>query len=178
MRRLLFLLPVVIVAILVVVFWVGLDPNRDKSALPSALIGKPAPTTSLPGLMEGAPPLDLAGYKGQLIAVNFFASWCIPCRAEHQYLRQLSEQYGIPVVGNAWKDKPADARAFIAELGNPYHAIADDERGRTGIDFGITGVPETFLIDGDGIVRYRFAGPITEPVLAGQVGPAIEALQP
>jgi len=90
----------------------------------------------------------------------------------------LTERYRIPVVGIAWRDKPADARAFIAELGNPYDAIADDERGRTGIDFGIAGVPETFLIDGEGIVRYRIAGPITEPVLTGQVGPAIEALQP
>jgi cytochrome c biogenesis protein CcmG, thiol:disulfide interchange protein DsbE len=178
MRRLLFLFPVVIVAILVAVFWAGLDRNRDKGALPSALIGKPAPITALPGLMAGAPALDLAAYKGKLIAVNFFASWCVPCRAEHQYLRQLTERYRIPVVGIAWRDKPVDARAFIAELGNPYDAIADDERGRTGIDFGIAGVPETFLIDGEGIVRYRIAGPITEPVLTGQVGPAIEALQP
>jgi len=178
MRRLLFLLPIVIVATLVAVFWVGLDPNRDKSALPSVLIDKAAPITGLPSLMDGAPPLDLAAYKGQLIAINFFASWCVPCRAEHQYLRQLTDEYKIPVVGIAWRDKPDDARAFLAELGNPYHATADDERGRTGIDFGITGVPETFLIDGAGIVRYRFAGPITEPVLAGQVGPAIKALQP
>jgi cytochrome c biogenesis protein CcmG/thiol:disulfide interchange protein DsbE len=178
MRRLLFLLPIVIVAALVAAFWAGLDSTRDKSALPSALIGKPAPIAGLPGLIEGAPPLDLAAYKGQLIAVNFFASWCVPCRAEHQYLRLLTDQYKIPVIGIAWKDKQADARAFIAELGNPDHAIAEDERGRTGIDFGITGVPETFLIDGDGIVRYRFAGPITEPVLTGQVGPAIRALQP
>ena len=178
MRRLLFLLPIVIVAALVAVFWVGLDPNRDKSALPSALIDKPAPVTTLPSLVEGAPPLDLAAYKGQLIAVNFFASWCVPCRAEHPFLRRLTDEYKIPVIGIAWKDQPAAARAFLAELGNPYHAIADDARGRTGIDFGITGVPETFLIDGAGIVRYRFAGPITEPVLTGQVGPAIKALQP
>lgn len=178
MRHLLFLLPILIVAALVAVFWAGLDPNRDKSALPSALIGKPAPIAGLPALTEGAPPLDLAAYKGQLIAINFFASWCVPCRAEHPYLRQLSTEYSIPVIGIAWKDNPAAARAFLAELGDPYVATADDERGRTGIDYGITGVPETFLIDGAGIVRYRLAGPITGEVLTGEIGPAIKALQP
>jgi cytochrome c biogenesis protein CcmG/thiol:disulfide interchange protein DsbE len=178
MRRLVYLLPILIVAFLVAAFWRGLDPHRDKSALPSALIDKPAPNVSLPSLKEGAPPLDLAAYRGQLVAINFFASWCLPCRAEHQYLRALTEQYKIPVIGIAWRDKPADARAFLAELGNPYHATGVDERGRAGIDFGLSGVPETFLIDGAGIVRYRIAAPITEPVLTGEVGPAIEALLP
>lgn len=171
MRRLIYLLPILIVAALVAAFWRGLDPGRDPSALPSALVGKPAPAVDLPGLADGAPRLNLAAFKGKLVAVNFFASWCLPCRAEHPVLKQL----GIPVIGIAWKDKPEAARAFLAELGDPYVATGADDNGRTGIDFGITGVPETFLVDAAGNVTYRFAGPLTPDVLATALTPAIEA---
>ena len=174
MRRLIYLLPILIVAALVAAFWRGLDPGRDPSALPSALVGKPAPAVDLPGLADGAPRLNLAAFKGKLVAVNFFASWCLPCRAEHPVLRQL----GIPVIGIAWKDKPEAARAFLAELGDPYVATGADDSGRTGIDFGITGVPETFLVDAAGNVTYRFAGPVTPDVLATALTPAIKAAQP
>lgn len=173
MRRLVFLLPILIVAALVAAFWRGLDPNRDPSALPSALIGKPAPAFDLPGLAEGAPHLDLAAFKGKLVAVNFFASWCLPCRAEHPFLKQVSAELDVPVIGIAWKDKPDAARAFLAELGDPYAATGADENGRTGIDFGITGVPETFLVDGNGVVRYRLAGPVTPDELKNALRPAI-----
>jgi len=173
MRRLVFLLPILIVAALVAAFWRGLDPNRDPSALPSALVGKPAPAFDLPGLAEGAPRLDLAAFKGKLVAVNFFASWCLPCRAEHPFLKQLTAEFGVPVIGIAWKDKPEAARAFLAELGDPYAVTASDEGGRTGIDFGITGIPETFLVDGAGIVRYRFGGPLSPDGLRNDLGPAI-----
>jgi cytochrome c biogenesis protein CcmG/thiol:disulfide interchange protein DsbE len=174
MRRLLFLLPIVIVAILVALFWIGLDPKRDKSALPSALVGKPAPTFDLPALAEGAPRLTLDEFKGQLIAINFFASWCLPCRAEHPLLKQISAEFGVPVIGIAWKDGPDASRAFLAELGDPYEATGTDQSGRTGIDFGITGIPETFLVDGNGIVRYRFAGPLSPEGLRSELAPAIE----
>ncbi len=173
MRRLVFLLPILIVAILVAVFWIGLDPARDKSVLPSALVGKPAPAVNLPALQEGAPRLTLDAFKGQLVAINFFASWCLPCRAEHPVLKELTAELGIPVIGIAWKDWPDDSRAFLAELGDPYVATGIDENGRTGIDFGITGVPETFLVDGKGIVRYRFAGPLSPEGLRSQLAPAI-----
>jgi len=175
MRRLIYLLPILIVAALVAVFWRGLDPNRDPSALPSALVGKPAPAVDLPGLADGAPRLDLAAFKGKLVAVNFFASWCLPCRAEHPYLKQLNADLGVPVIGIAWKNKPEAARAFLSELGDPYVAIGTDDNGRTGIDFGITGVPETFLVDGNGTVTYRFAGPLTPDGLSRALAPAIEA---
>jgi cytochrome c biogenesis protein CcmG/thiol:disulfide interchange protein DsbE len=174
MRRLVFLLPILIVAILVAAFWIGLDPERDKSVLPSALVGKPAPAVDLPALAEGVPRLTLDAFKGQLIAINFFASWCLPCRAEHPILKQLTAEFGIPVIGIAWKDKPEESRAFLAELGDPYVATGIDEKGRTGIDFGITGVPETFLVDARGNVTYRFAGPLTPESLRA-FGPAIEA---
>lgn len=173
MRRLVFLLPILVVAVLVAAFWIGLDPERDKSVLPSALVGKPAPAVDLPALAEGAPRLTLDAFKGQLIAINFFASWCLPCRAEHPLLKQISAEFGVPVIGIAWKDKPDAARAFLAELGDPYAATGMDENGRTGIDFGITGIPETFLVDGNGIVRHRFAGPLTPEGLRSQLAPAI-----
>lgn len=173
MHRLLYLLPILIVAGLVAMFWRGLDPARSPGALPSALIGKPAPAIDLPGLGEGAPRLTLDSFKGRPVAINFFASWCIPCRAEHPLLLQLSAQYGVQVIGIAWKDRPADARAFLAELGDPYAATGEDEKGRTGIDFGITGVPETFLLDKDGIVRWRIAGPLMPDSLKDELGPAL-----
>jgi cytochrome c biogenesis protein CcmG, thiol:disulfide interchange protein DsbE len=173
MRRLVFLLPVAIVAILVALFWIGLDPKRDKSMLPSALVGNPAPAVDLPGLAGGAPRLTLASYKGQLVAINFFASWCLPCRAEHSLLKQITAEFGVPVIGVAWKDKPEASRAFLDELGDPYVATGTDQNGRTGIDFGITGVPETFLVGADGIVLYRFAGPLSPEGLRNQLAPAI-----
>jgi cytochrome c biogenesis protein CcmG/thiol:disulfide interchange protein DsbE len=173
MRRLVYLLPVLIVAILVAAFWISLDPKRDKSALPSVLVGKAVPSVDLPGLAAGAPRLDLSAFKGKLVAINFFASWCLPCRAEHPFLKQLSAEFGVPVIGIAWKDKPEAARAFLAELGDPYVATGADENGRTGIDFGLSGVPETFLVDQDGIVRYRLAAPITPDELKDTLAPAI-----
>jgi cytochrome c biogenesis protein CcmG/thiol:disulfide interchange protein DsbE len=173
MRRLVFLLPIAIVAVLVALFWIGLDPKRDKSVLPSALVGKPAPAVDLPGLADGAPRLALAQFKGQLVAINFFASWCLPCRAEHPLLKQITAEFGVPVIGVAWKDKPEASRAFLVELGDPYVATGIDQNGRTGIDFGITGVPETFLVGADGTVLYRFAGPLSPEGLREQLAPAI-----
>jgi cytochrome c biogenesis protein CcmG/thiol:disulfide interchange protein DsbE len=171
MRRILFLLPV-----LLAFFWRGLDPNRNPSALPSALIGKPVPALELPPLLEGAPPLSFAALKGQPVAVNFFASWCLPCRAEHPLLERIVAEHGIRLVGIAYKDRREDARRFLAELGDPYAATGVDESGRAGIEFGLTGVPETYVIDRDGIVRYRLAGPIAPGNLADHLAPAIAAV--
>jgi len=176
MRRLLYLLPIVLVAVLLAIFWRGLDPKRDPSALPSALIGKPAPALDLPALLDGGAPLSLAALKGQPVAINFFASWCLPCRAEHPLLGQIAQEYGIPVIGIAYKDKPEDARRYLDDLGNPYAAIGSDESGRAGIEFGLTGVPETYIVDRDGIVRYRLAGPIAPDNLEDQLAPAIKAV--
>lgn len=176
MRRLLYLLPIVLVAGLLAIFWRGLDPQRDPSALPSALIGKPAPALELPALLEGDAPLSLAALKGQPVAINFFASWCLPCRAEHPLLGQIAQEYGIAVIGIAYKDKPEDARRYLDDLGNPYAAVGADESGRAGIEFGLTGVPETYILDRDGIVRYRLAGPIAPDNLKDQLAPAIAAV--
>jgi cytochrome c biogenesis protein CcmG, thiol:disulfide interchange protein DsbE len=176
MRRLLYLLPVLLVAVLVAIFWRGLDPQRDPGALPSALIGKPAPALELPALLAGGAPLSLAALKGQPVAVNFFASWCLPCRAEHPLLDKIAKEHGIAVIGVAYKDKAEDARRYLAELGDPYAMTGLDESGRAGIEFGLTGVPETYVIDRDGIVRYRLAGPIAPDNLEDQLAPAIQAV--
>src|SRR5262249_14721439 len=125
MRRLLFLLPLVILAALLVFFLRGLDPARDPAAIESPLIGKTLPGFTAPALLTDHPGISaqdiLAGdLRGQVVAVNFFASWCLPCRAEHPVLKQLTAELGIPVIGIAYKDKNDAATAFLAELGNPY----------------------------------------------------------
>lgn len=173
MRRLLYLLPVALVAVLLAIFWRGLDPKRDPSALPSALIGKPMPMPAMPGLKG---EFDLLYAKGQPVLVNFFASWCLPCRAEHPLLEGIAKEYGITVIGIAYKDKPEDAQRYLDELGNPYAMTGLDESGRAGLEFGLTGVPETYVIDRDGIVRYRLAGPIAPDNLEDQLAPAIQAV--
>lgn len=176
MRRSLYLLPVVLVAVLLAIFWRGLDPKRDPGTLPSALIGQPVPALDLPALLAGGAALSLAELKGQPVAINFFASWCLPCRAEHPLLGKIAKEYGIAVIGVAYKDKPEDARRYLDDLGNPYAAIGADESGRAGIEFGLTGVPETYIVDRDGIVRYRLAGPIAPDNLEDQLAPAIQAV--
>ncbi len=176
MRRLLYLLPILLVAALLAVFWHGLDPDRDPHALPSALIGQPVPALELASLQEGAAAVSLAALKGQPVAINFFASWCLPCRAEHPMLGKIAAEYGIKVIGIAYKDKPDAARGYLADLGNPYAAVGQDESGRGGIEFGITGVPETYIVDRDGIVRYRLPGPISPENLDAQLAPAIKAV--
>src|SRR5713101_6340646 len=160
MRRLLYLLPVALFAVLIAYFALALRPGRDPSALPSALIDKPAPDFDLAGL-AGAQGLSRAALGGHPAIVNFFASWCLPCRAEHPLLMRLSEQEHVPVYGIAYKDKPADTARFIAQLGDPYRGIGMDETGRTGIDFGVTGVPETFVIDKSGRIRRHYNLPLT-----------------
>ena len=108
--------------------------------------------------------------------VNFFASWCVPCRAEHPLLLRIAESEQVPLYGIAYKDKPADAARFLAQLGDPYRAVGLDESGRTSIDFGVYGVPESYLIDKQGRIRFRQVGPITPDVISGQLKPLIAEL--
>ncbi|WP_374369076.1 DsbE family thiol:disulfide interchange protein [Dongia sp.] len=176
MRRLFFILPLLLVAVLVAVFWRGLDPSRDPGSLSSALIGKPVPDFALPGLGPDQPGLTSADFKGEVTVLNFFASWCAPCRAEHPLLVELAKNPKIRVVGITYKDRPADSQRFLAELGNPFVWIGADESGRTGIDFGLTGVPETYIIDRAGILRYRLPQPIDPTRLAEEILPLITEL--
>jgi cytochrome c biogenesis protein CcmG, thiol:disulfide interchange protein DsbE len=141
----------------------------------SVLIDRPAPQFSLaPVAGIAAPGFDTASLKGQVTVVNVFASWCIPCRDEHPLLVALKEQTGVRLVGINQKDAPENARAFLAELGNPYDAIGADSDGRVSIDWGVYGVPETFVVDADGIVRFKHIGPINPQSLRDEVMPAIE----
>jgi cytochrome c biogenesis protein CcmG/thiol:disulfide interchange protein DsbE len=183
MRRLIFVLPLIVLAVLVGIFVLGLNPNRDPRAIDSPLIGKqvaaftaPAFATDQPGIADS--DLLTGAYKGQVVAINFFASWCIPCRAEHPLLKKLNAETGIPVLGLAWKDKKEALQGFLNELGNPYARIGTDDTGRIGIvDFGITGVPETFIIDKQGIIRDRIGGPLSDDLIETHLLPLIKELQ-
>ena len=173
MSRLLYLLPLLLFLALIGYFIAGL--RRDPHILPSAMIDKPAPDFTLPALVADKPGIARTDLDGPLL-VNFFASWCVPCRAEHPMLGVLAKE-GVPLLGIAWKDKPEDARAWLAELGDPYRRLAIDRDGRVGIDFGVYGVPETYVIDRTGKIRYRQAGPITPEDMKEKIAPLLAALK-
>lgn len=176
MRRLIFILPLLVVLGLLAVFWRGLDPSRDPASLSSALIGRQVPAFALAGLTPDTAGLADADLKGQVTVLNFFASWCAPCRAEHPLLMELGGNPQIRLVGITYKDRPADSQRFLQELGDPFAAIGNDETGRIGIDFGLTGVPETYVIDRDGIVRYRLPQPLDAARLNEEILPLIAEL--
>ena len=155
--------------------------GHDPSVLPSVLIGHQAPAFNLPALPDsGKPGLSDADLrKGGVTVVNIFASWCGPCRIEHPNLRKLAENealaaMGVRLVGVNYKDDPANAMKFLSADGNPYAAIGMDSSGRVGIDWGLTGVPETFIIRGDGTIAFKYTGPITEEALNQTIMPQID----
>jgi cytochrome c biogenesis protein CcmG/thiol:disulfide interchange protein DsbE len=175
MRRALFFLPVLAFAALAVYFALALAPGRDPHLLPSALIDKPAPAFDLAAL-GGGPALARDALKGQVVLVNFFASWCVPCRVEQPLLMRIAEEEHLPLYGIAYKDKPENTAAFLKQLGDPYRAVGLDREGRTGIDFGVYGVPETYVIDKTGRIRYRHVGPLTAEVVDQQLLPLVKKL--
>lgn len=171
----LMLAPPLIFAVLGALFYVGMQ-REDPDALPSAMEGRSAPSVALTQLGETAPFDDAALRTGGVKLVNYWASWCAPCRAEHPNLEALAEE-GIPIYGINYKDEPGKALGFLEELGNPYVEMGADPKGRTALDWGLYGVPETYVIDGDGTVILRFAGPITQRSLEGKIRPAIAAAE-
>ncbi|MEP0320936.1 DsbE family thiol:disulfide interchange protein [Bauldia litoralis] len=178
--RLIMLLPLFVFVALAAVFLIRLETGGNPDAIPSALIGRPAPDFDLPPL-EGVarPGLARADLEGGVTVVNVFASWCGPCRIEHPQLMELAKDDGINLVAINYKDQPGNARRFLTDLGNPYAAIGVDPNGRAGIDWGLYGVPETFIIDATGTIRYKHIGPIGEDTLAEVIRPEIEkAMQP
>ncbi|MGR3755916.1 MAG: DsbE family thiol:disulfide interchange protein [Tranquillimonas sp.] len=163
MVRLLAALPVLVAVVFGAFLLWGLNPNRDPSSIPSVLISQPVPQFDLPAVegmdVPGFARADLVGNDAPVI-VNVFASWCVPCRAEHAVLTRLVRDENVRLFGINYKDKPEDARAWLEELGNPYEKIGSDLEGRAGIEWGLSGVPETFIVGGDGTVLFRYVGPI------------------
>ena len=175
MKRLFYILPVLAFLALAWFLHASLRPP-PPAAMRSALLDKPAPVTRLPPLDPGQPglePADLAS-KGRVTVVNVFASWCIPCHEEAPQLAQLARVRGVRLIGIVYKDKPQAARAFLARYGNPFERVATDADGRVAIDWGVTGVPESFVIDRHGIVRGHF-GPLTPDGMVLDMLPAIAA---
>jgi cytochrome c biogenesis protein CcmG/thiol:disulfide interchange protein DsbE len=175
MRRALFILPLLLFLVLAGYFALALRPGRNPQELPSALIDKEAPAFQLAGLNGGGIARDTL--KGQPVLINFFASWCLPCREEHPLLMRLAKQEHVPLYGIDYKDKPEAARSLLQEFGDPYHAIGIDRDGRVGLDFGVYGVPETYVLDGSGHIRKRFVGPLTAEEVNNELLPLLKALQ-
>ena len=170
---LLMILPPLIFVGLVAMFAVSMMRD-DPNALPSAHVGKMAPPVEV-APMTGKPVLRAEDLRqGEVTLVNFWASWCAPCRAEHVSLSALAAD-GVRIYGVNYKDKPSKALDFLAELGNPYSALGADLAGSMGLNWGLYGVPETFFISGDGTVLKRFAGPITQRALESEIRPALAA---
>jgi cytochrome c biogenesis protein CcmG, thiol:disulfide interchange protein DsbE len=171
-RNILMLLPLALFLALAVLFLFRLY-GGDPSHLPSALIGHPAPKTNLPplaGLTSGGQPLpglSDAAFKGQVTLVNVWASWCIPCADEVPFLEKLSKDKRVKLVGINYKDPTDNARRFLNRYGNPFVAVGVDASGRESIEWGVYGVPETFLVGRDGVIAYKLVGPVTADNLAG-----------
>lgn len=169
---LLIVLPPLLFAALAALFFLGL--GRDKDTLPTALAGQMAPALPVEPLGD-KPRLDDATLRAPGVKlVNFWASWCGPCRVEHPTLTRLAAE-GLAIHGVNYKDDPANALAFLAELGDPYASIGADRTGRQAIEWGVYGIPETFVIDGEGRILARIAGPLTERVMAETLRPALAA---
>ncbi|HEU5016566.1 MAG TPA: DsbE family thiol:disulfide interchange protein [Pseudolabrys sp.] len=178
-RGILVLLPLLVFLGIAGLFYVGLREG-DPSILPSALIGKPMPKTDLPpveGLLRDGRPvpgLTDATFKGKVTLVNVWASWCVPCHDEVPFLAQLSRDKRVQLVGINYKDAPADARRFLGRYGNPYAAAGADRSGRESINWGVYGVPETYVVDRDGTITYKLVGPIDARNLQAILMPAID----
>lgn len=177
-KRALFLLPLLLfLGIAAYLLW-ALNPNRNPSEVPSVLIDKPVPQFSLPPIAGvDRPGLDTGDLQqGKVSLVNVFASWCVPCRAEHPLLMRLAEHDGTVLYGINYKDEPAAAREWLGNLGNPYARIGADQSGRAAIEWGVYGVPETFVVDRDGTIRYRHVGPIHSSEMEETIIPLLESL--
>jgi cytochrome c biogenesis protein CcmG/thiol:disulfide interchange protein DsbE len=174
-RKVFVLLPLLVFLGLAGVFFARLMSGQDISTVPSALIGQPAPETRLPPLEGvGLPGLDSSAFAGRVTLVNVWSSWCVPCREEHPLLLELSRDDRFTLAGLNYKDRPENARRFLGDFGNPYRAIGVDDTGRTAIDWGVYGVPETYLVGKDGRILYKHVGPLTPQAITGEVMPQIE----
>jgi cytochrome c biogenesis protein CcmG, thiol:disulfide interchange protein DsbE len=183
-RSWLIVLPVIVFLALAALFWFRLG-DGDPSRIPSALIGHPVPQTSLPPLQgllsNGAqvPGLDPANFKGKVSVVNVWASWCVPCHDEAPLLTELAKDSRLQLIGINYKDAPDNARRFLSRYGNPFFSIGVDGNGRAAIEWGVYGVPETFIVGRNGKIAYKLVGPITQDnirsALVAEIDKAINA---
>ena len=169
-----YLIPLAIFAVLVVFLAIGL--GHDPHEVPSPLINKPAPAFRLAQLQDPAKTFSAEEMRGKVWLLNVWASWCVSCREEHPVLVELSKTDQLPIYGLNYKDKREDGMAWLAELGNPYVLSAQDVDGRVGIDYGVYGVPETYLIDKNGVIRFKQIGPVTPEVLQKKILPLAQEL--
>lgn len=170
-----YIIPLVLFSVLAVFLAIGLNLNpRD---IPSPLIDKPAPTFSLPILSNPEQKLTNHDLIGKVWLLNVWASWCVSCRSEHPVLNQLAAKKRVVIIGLNYKDEAQDAKQWLAQLGNPYNVSVMDAEGRVGIDYGVYGVPETFVIDKKGLIRFKFTGPVTAKDVEKTFLPLIKQLQ-
>jgi cytochrome c biogenesis protein CcmG, thiol:disulfide interchange protein DsbE len=172
-QRLFLFIPIAIFAVLAILFWRGLslDPNK----MPSALLNKPVPVFSLPRLENLQETRTESIFKGQVTLLNVWATWCETCHAEHLFLQKLKDQ-GVNIVGIDYKDNNEDALRWIAQLGNPYSEILVDEDGRFGLDLGVFGAPETYVVDAKGVIRFKHIGELNQKVWDEVVKPVVDGL--
>ncbi|HEY7888572.1 MAG TPA: DsbE family thiol:disulfide interchange protein [Steroidobacteraceae bacterium] len=173
MSRLRFILPLLLFALLVAVFAIGIRESPDKDLIPSPLIGKPAPDFSLPNLTDPAQRVSSTQLRGHWYLLNVWGTWCGSCRMEHSMLLRIKQSGLIPLVGLDWKDDRDDALSFLKQEGDPYATIAVDRDGSEAIMWGVYGAPETFLVNPQGIVIYKYIGPITEQAWTQQILPRL-----
>lgn len=170
-----FFLPLLLFLVLVAFLAIGL--SRDPREIPSPLVNKPAPAFVLPQLSDPQRSFSSLEMRGKVWLLNAWASWCAACQDEHPVLLRLAKSGIVPIYGLDYKDERPNALAWLKELGDPYTLSVSDTDGRVAIDYGIYGVPETFLIDRDGVIRYKHTGPITEEVLQQKIIPLVKELQ-
>lgn len=170
-----YLLPLAVFLVLVIFLGIGL--TLDPKEVPSPFIGKPAPAFALPQVADPAKTLSPVDLKGQVYLLNVWASWCVSCREEHPVLLELAKRQTVPIYGLNYKDEREDALAWLDRFGNPYAASAFDADGRVGIDWGVYGVPETFVVDKAGIIRHKQTGPLTREIVEQKLLPLIRQLQ-
>jgi len=156
--------------------WFAFGLGRDPSRIPSALVGRPAPATTLPPLEGGQRPA-FALQPGRVAIVNFFASWCAPCKVEHPTLMRLAAEGRVAVHGISYKDAVADSARFLAQLGNPFETIGWDRDGRAAMEWGVYGVPETFVVGRDGTIRHRHVGALLDDTMARVIAPMVARLE-
>ena len=164
MKKQLLIFPSIVFFFILLVFFYLLIIDRDPTELPSVLIEKKVPRFEAESLLDNKKFISTEEFGNKTVIVNFFATWCKPCREEHPYIKRLSNAKGIKIIGINYKDNPQRTIKWLKELGNPYSNIAIDSNGQIGIDWGVYGLPETFIVNAKGIIKYRHVGPITKKI--------------